>query len=108
MELTSAKLAPCRDRAAATNTLVSNTTLISCWCLKRLRNCSALNPRRAALGKRAHLLQGRHRGVAWEGGQQRAMRPAQLHRFRRVFTSQQTVDEPGRVAVPATDAIQHV
>src|ERR1035438_9098294 len=54
--------------AAATSTLVSNTTLISCWCLKRLRGCSALNPRRTAFGVSSHLLQGRHGGVAGEGG----------------------------------------
>src|ERR687888_356150 len=39
---------------------------------------SALDARRAAFGERPHLLDRRHRRVAGEGRQERAVRPAEL------------------------------
>src|SRR5208282_3484668 len=60
-----------------------------------------LDAGRAAFGKRLHLLHGCHCCVAREGGQQRAVRPAQLHRLFRFFALQQAVEKSRREAVAA-------
>src|SRR5262245_50150412 len=58
-----------------------------------------LDARRAALGKGPYLLYSRHCGVSREGGQQRAVTPAQLQRFLRGFARQQSVKEAEREPV---------
>src|SRR5437763_11507147 len=60
---------------------------------------SALDARRAALRERAHLLDGRHRGVAGEGRQERAVRPAELQGLFGRFPVEQAVEEAGGEAV---------
>ena len=55
----------------------------------KLKIALSLNPRRSALGKRPHLIDRGHGCVAGEGGQQRAMRPAQFDRIFRSLAGQQ-------------------
>ena len=66
---------------------------------------SPLDPRRPALREGAHLLERRHRGVAGERRDQRAVRPAELDGFLGRLARQQPVEKPGREAVAAADAV---
>ncbi len=67
-----------------------------------------LNPCRAAFGKSLHLLKSSHGRVTREGGQKRAVRPAQVDRFLFRLAAQQAVEEPGREAIPAADPVVHI
>ncbi len=49
-----------------------------------------------------------HGRVAREGGQQRAVRPAQVDGFLFRLAAQQAVEEPGREAVSAADPVVHI
>src|SRR5262249_25759643 len=68
----------------------------------------ALDAGRAALGERDDLLQARHRGVARERREERAVRPAELERLVGLRAAQQAVDEAGGEAVAAAHAVEHV
>src|SRR5574337_332768 len=68
----------------------------------------SLDARRATLCKGAHLLHGGHGGVTREGRQRRAVRPAQLARLFRLLAREEAVEQAGRKAVSAADAIVNV
>ena len=67
-----------------------------------------LNSRRAASGKRPHLLDLRHRRVARERRDERAVRPSELQRLLRRLAVQQAVNQSRREAITAADAIADV
>ena len=69
---------------------------------------SSLNSRRASLGERPHLLDRRHRRVARERRDQRAVCPAEPDRLLRRFAGQQAVEQARRKAVAAADAVVDV
>ena len=64
-----------------------------------------LNARRTAICKRSHLVQRRHRRVARERRQQRAMRPSQLDRLFRRIAVQQPMNRPGSKTIAAANAV---
>src|SRR5215471_1726441 len=72
------------------------------------KNQLPLDACRPALGEGAHLLDRRHGGVAGEGGEQGAVRPAELDRLFRRFAGEKAVEEAPRKAVAAADAVEYV
>ena len=66
---------------------------------------SSLNTGRTAPREVPHLPEGRHGRVAWEGREQRAVRPAEIDCGLRLLTSQQAVEESRCEAVPTADAV---
>src|SRR5580658_2641419 len=78
--------------------------------MRRSRDAGSLplNSGRSALCEGPYLVKCRHGSVAGEGGEQRAMRPAQLDGFSGVFAVEQAVDEAGGEAITAADAIENV
>src|SRR5580765_4895600 len=85
--------------------------LHSCLLLRQTRQwqpCLSLNTGRTTFCKRFHLLEGRHRRVTRECGQQRAVRPTELHCILFGFACEQPIEKPGRKSVATADTIQHV
>src|SRR5579883_2928500 len=70
--------------------------------------CSALDPGGAAPREGAHLLEGRHRRVAGERRDERAVRPPEPHRLLGRLSGQEAVEEPGGEAVAPADPIEDV
>src|SRR5262249_45551471 len=68
----------------------------------------SLNACGAAFGQALDLIQGGHRCVAGEGGQQRTMCPAETDRLLGLLAREQTVEEARCEAIAATDAVVNI